>query len=310
VSGLSQICRLDDRVDPFPGPSAKYAFTLIELLVVIAIIAILAALLLPVLSRAKEEGNSAVCKSNLRQMGVALEYYTGDFKAYPQAVYFADAPASLTESYWSDELAPYTKAKWSTNLFAGIADSTSQLYLCPSYPRAVGTLGPWSSAFSPEYSWKVYGPYGYNSYGVGNELITNGSGYFPPGPGLGLGGGFLSNGMSLTTFVPATKESYVLSPSHMIALGDANFIQISLSTLSAAIVGVNDLGPGEGVIEWQASPYSPYLAQLSADQRRHNGARRNIVFCDGHVESLGLPQLFNYQNDAVMSLWNSDFLPH
>jgi len=64
----------------------KQGFTLIELLVVMVIIALLIGLLLPALSRAKEAARKTQCRSNLRQIGLAVEMYANDNGGWTPAV--------------------------------------------------------------------------------------------------------------------------------------------------------------------------------------------------------------------------------
>ncbi len=121
----------------------RRAFTLIELLVVIAIIGILAALLLPALSKAKATAQAAACLNNLKQWGLATQIYATDNNdflpregiANPQAV---SGDLDPTNKAWYIQLPqainvpPYLNMLWRTD---PTADVSGTIWLCPANTR-------------------------------------------------------------------------------------------------------------------------------------------------------------------------------
>ena len=173
---------------------APRGFTLIELLVVIAIIAILAALLFPTLSAARSSARTAVCQSNLKQIGTAVQVYAQDWDgAYPFGLDFADASVngrSAWKSFPTDlypnayatvvELAnrpnrggfvdqvlkPYTKSQeiWRCPADIGL-QYTNVKFIDPGPPEVSGTLLH-GDITDGEAAYDVY----HTSYGYFTEL--------------------------------------------------------------------------------------------------------------------------------------------
>jgi len=111
------------------GQKERRGFTLIELLVVIAIIAILAAMLLPALSAAKEKGKRALCLNNLRQIGIGTAVYALDSQDF--VVSARNIPGSSPERFVQIAINPPDARAAAT---VGLTVQTNNIWTCPNRP--------------------------------------------------------------------------------------------------------------------------------------------------------------------------------
>jgi prepilin-type processing-associated H-X9-DG protein/prepilin-type N-terminal cleavage/methylation domain-containing protein len=276
----------------------RTGFTLVEILVVIAIITLLMGLLLPAIASARAAARSVQCQSNLRQIGLACIQYRDQNGAYPQ--YRAEYPP-ITNAYgvqrprWQWILAAQMGG-WAQNpdviRAAGPSDPTytnvpldNKVLVCPAM----------DSSSSDSLSIRN-GSYGYNfGYLANNRTMVDGDNTTPtlryPVREVKEPSRTIAFADSRGGNVPHGGHSMTLDPPHMVVRGDRQSVNSPYwqqayfnGAYSSGIgpAGVNPYGPDEGTPDIQV-PFSPAEA-------RHAG-KANVVFLDGHVESLSLDAL-------------------
>lgn len=113
-------------------------FTLIELLVVIAIIAILAAILFPVFAQAREAARKASCISNMKQIGLGLLMYAGD---YDEMLPWAASNITTADNFaWYQNIEPYMKVGTARDAAGNFKPNT--FFTCPSYQSTAVPMAP------------------------------------------------------------------------------------------------------------------------------------------------------------------------
>ena len=273
------------------GRSVKLNFTLIELLVVIAIIAILAAILMPALSSARERGRMAACTNNLKQIGLLFQNYADNNNDMPVPGW------NPWNSYWPLHLMMTgyfgpKPAKSSKREKSMICKTTGNYLVCPSDPRPV---------YSPDENQK---PYWYISYG------TNGS--------VALGQNGIWIGAKDKNGDPNFNKKNS-GHNH----GYHTFAEIAYSPKGAS---ATPLVVESGMLDGGATAKkATYVVNHGSDSRlaegwflenkshayinitRHN-MRAGTLFCDGHV-SMVMGPMYSHSSSKYV-LWLNPWVSH
>ncbi len=255
---------------------SRRGFTLIELLVVIAIIAILAAILFPVFSMARESAKRSKCLSNLRQISTAIQLYkdnwAGSFPSAGKGEYPAPPLYSAYPySFWAIMIQPYHKAKDLTRC-QGALMTPDDRYAYPTPKNSEITKR--TIAFN---------------YGI-NEC------------------------MLYADWGPWTKESSLPQPSKTLLIADSSWVLINSWYDTTGPDGVR-LPHGMIRMKYANSPTKTWSSNWVGDPSqmatRHGGVIQ-VLFADGHVRSIAGNALaykgdYNVPSPDKISSTNQEF---
>lgn len=280
------------RLEYAPIPRPRRAFTLVELLVVIGIIALLISILLPALSAARAQAASTASLSSLRQLAIGLHLYATDHKGtYPVGA--MPPVANQPRMRWADFIYPFMR--------------NSEIYMSP--------------LLSPEERERMKKPLAYTCDPNSSPGILPTTQYFG---GYGYNYQYLGNGRNPGGVAPFyAKQTMIRASSRTIALADTNGAKDGWSAGEGVYVidpplQSRDLG-SKGSRKTSANPTAsgnygyrggndgePVTSDKRAMPAARNRGKVNVVFCDGHAETLLPTQLDDSNGDGAPDngYWN------
>jgi len=231
------------------APNQRLAFTLVELLVVVAIIALLAAILFPVFSLARENARRTSCQSNLKQIGLGLLQYSQDNDEMATRdtygpIYNPYGPSASDRWKWMDVIYPFVR---NTQVFSCPSDTLSSPYVYDQ--PGVGGGGT------------NYGSYAINS---------TDSGFVGEGPAGN------NHDVFIASFVNPSNIAWVADG----APNDPNWAYRFLVTAFANTPRISNTTPRRlSCLDVGTASYESDIIE------RHLGTT-NVLFCDGHVKAM------------------------